>query len=69
MDGDIKLLGENESIYIPLGRRIAGKPGKIPLDLMKCAPALISKRMMWCVSRIATDGCKRRIRSCLSDAA
>lgn len=28
IDGDIKLLGENESIYIPLGRRIAGKPGE-----------------------------------------
>ncbi len=25
IDGDIKLLGENESIYIPLGRRIARK--------------------------------------------
>ncbi|STL73531.1 mannose-1-phosphate guanylyltransferase [Escherichia coli] len=25
IDGDIKLLGENESIYIPLGRRIAWK--------------------------------------------
>lgn len=25
IDGDIKLLGENESIYIPLGRRTAWK--------------------------------------------
>ncbi len=35
IDGDIKLLGENESIYIPLGRHIAENPGKIPLDLIE----------------------------------
>ena len=34
IDGDIKLLGENESIYIPLGAtHCLENPGKIPLDL------------------------------------
>ncbi|MCV5421155.1 mannose-1-phosphate guanylyltransferase/mannose-6-phosphate isomerase, partial [Escherichia coli] len=33
---DIKLLGENESIYIPLGAtHCLENPGKIPLDLIE----------------------------------
>src|SRR5699024_7620936 len=36
IDGDIKLLGENESIYIPLGAtHCLENPGKIPLDLIE----------------------------------
>lgn len=36
IDGDIKLLGENESIYIPLGAtHCPENPGKIPLDLIE----------------------------------
>ena len=36
IDGDIKLLGENESIYIPLGAtHCLEKPGKIPLVLIE----------------------------------
>ena len=34
--GEVKLLGENESIYIPLGaRHCLENPGKIPLDLIE----------------------------------
>jgi mannose-1-phosphate guanylyltransferase len=36
IDEDVKLLGENESIYIPLGaRHCLENPGKIPLDLIE----------------------------------
>lgn len=36
IDGDIKLLGENESVYIPLGAtHCLENPGKIPLDLIE----------------------------------
>ncbi|HCQ7773684.1 TPA: mannose-1-phosphate guanyltransferase [Enterobacter ludwigii] len=36
IDGEIKLLGENESIYIPLGAtHCLENPGKIPLDLIE----------------------------------
>ncbi len=36
INGEVKLLGENESIYIPLGRPTASEnPGKIPLDLIE----------------------------------
>ena len=36
IDGDIKLLGENESIYIPLGAtHCLENPGIIPLDLIE----------------------------------
>lgn len=36
IDGEVKLLGENESIYIPLGAtHCLENPGKIPLDLIE----------------------------------
>jgi len=36
IEEDVKLLGENESIYIPLGaRHCLENPGKIPLDLIE----------------------------------
>ncbi|MOA02314.1 Mannose-1-phosphate guanylyltransferase 1 [compost metagenome] len=36
INGEIKLLGENESIYIPLGaKHCLENPGKIPLDLIE----------------------------------
>ncbi|MNI65144.1 Mannose-1-phosphate guanylyltransferase 1 [compost metagenome] len=36
IDDDIKLLGENESVYIPLGvTHCLENPGKIPLDLIE----------------------------------
>ncbi|STH53152.1 mannose-1-phosphate guanylyltransferase [Escherichia coli] len=36
IDGDIKLLGENESIYIPLGAtHCLENPGKIPARLIE----------------------------------
>ncbi|HDT6564890.1 TPA: mannose-1-phosphate guanyltransferase [Enterobacter cloacae] len=36
IDGEVKLLGENESIYIPLGvTHCLENPGKIPLDLIE----------------------------------
>ncbi|CDH34421.1 mannose-1-phosphate guanyltransferase [Xenorhabdus bovienii] len=36
INGDIKLLGENESVYIPLGTtHCLENPGKIPLDLIE----------------------------------
>ncbi|WP_312946068.1 mannose-1-phosphate guanyltransferase [Superficieibacter sp.] len=36
INGDIKLLGENESVYIPLGAaHCLENPGKIPLDLIE----------------------------------
>lgn len=57
INGEVKLLGENESIYIPLGAtHCTENPGKIPLDLVKCVPARISKRTTWCGSRIVTGG-------------
>ena len=36
MNGEVRLLGENESIYIPFGtpHRLEN-PGKIPLDLIE----------------------------------
>jgi mannose-1-phosphate guanylyltransferase/mannose-1-phosphate guanylyltransferase/mannose-6-phosphate isomerase len=36
LDGEHKLMGENESIYIPLGStHRLGNPGKVPLDLIE----------------------------------
>lgn len=36
INGEVKLLGENESIYIPLGAtHCTENPGKIPLDLIE----------------------------------
>jgi mannose-1-phosphate guanylyltransferase / mannose-6-phosphate isomerase len=36
LDGEEKLLGENESIYIPLGSvHRLGNPGKVPLNLIE----------------------------------
>lgn len=35
INGEVKLLGENESIYIPLRHALPENPGKIPLDLIE----------------------------------
>jgi mannose-6-phosphate isomerase-like protein (cupin superfamily) len=36
LDGDQRLLAENESIYIPLGStHRLGNPGKVPLNLIE----------------------------------
>ena len=65
IDGDIKLLGENESIYIPLGAtHCPENPGKIPLDLIEVRSGSYLEEDDL---RGATDD--DRIRRCLSDAA